>query len=71
MCMLQTQAPAIIFSHRFRFDAFSTDRTNTICMRIRFHPLSRAFSNQRVFSENAELISGEETNKEYIICESL
>ena len=34
--MLQTHAPAILFSHRFRFEAFSTVCTNTLCMRILF-----------------------------------
>ena len=44
-----------IFSHRFHFDAFSTD--NTISMRFHFdHSLSRAFSNRRVFDENAQSI---------------
>ena len=42
-----------IFSHRFHFDAFSTD--NAICMRFHFdHLLSRAFSNRCVFDENAQ-----------------
>ena len=44
-----------IFSHRFHFDAFSTD--NTISMRFHFdHSLSRAFSNRCVFDENAQNI---------------
>ena len=35
-----------IWRHRFHFDAFSTVRIDTICMRFRFDLLSRAFSNQ-------------------------
>ena len=31
--------------------------TDTICMRFRFDPLSRAFSNRCVFNENAQRIS--------------
>ena len=46
-----------IFSHRFLFAVFSTVYTNQICMRSRFDPLSRAFSNQCVFDENAQRIS--------------
>ena len=39
-----------IFGHLFHFDAFSTCYADTICMRFRFDPLSRAFSK---FIENA------------------
>ena len=45
-----------IWRHRFHFDAFSTVRTDTICMRFRFDLLSRAFSNRCVFDENAQRI---------------
>ena len=40
-----------IFVRRFCFDAFSTVHTNRICVRFRFDPLSRAFSNRYVFDE--------------------
>ena len=44
-----------IFSHGFRFDAFSTD--NTICMHFSFdHLLSRAFLNRCLFDENPQSI---------------
>ena len=44
--------PRNIFGHRFHFDAFSIVHINTICMRFRFDPLSRAFSNYCVLDEN-------------------
>ena len=50
MRMLQTHV-----GRRFHFDAFSTVHDNTICMRFRFDPLSRAFSNR--CDENAQRIS--------------
>ena len=40
----------------FHFDAFSTVRTDTICMRFRFDPISRVFSNRCVFDENPQRI---------------
>ena len=49
-----------IFGHRFHFYAFSTffDGWQLYDMsRIRFDPLSREFSNRRVFDENAQRIS--------------
>ena len=52
MSMLKTHAPAI-FSV---IDAFSTVHTNKICMRLRFDPLSRAFSNRCVFDQNSQRI---------------
>ena len=52
MSMLKTHAPAI-FSV---IDAFSTVHTNKICMRLRFDPLSRAFSNRCVFDQNPQRI---------------
>jgi len=48
---------------RFRPSALTTVRTNTICMGILFDPLSRPLSNRRVFNENAQRISGEDTTK--------
>ena len=39
-----------IFDNCFHYDAFSSVHTNTICMRFRFDPLSRAFSNRCVIS---------------------
>ena len=59
--MLQTQLIACdIFGHRFHFDALSTffdgsHLHDMLC--IRFDPLSREFSNRRVFDENARRIS--------------
>ena len=49
-----------IFGHRFHFDAFLTffdgsHLHDMLC--IRFDPLSREFSNRRVFDENARRIS--------------
>ena len=52
MSMLKTHAPAI-FSV---IDTFSTVHTNKICMRLRFDPLSRAFSNRCVFDQNPQRI---------------
>jgi len=52
MSMLKTHAPAI-FSV---IDAFSTVHTNKIYMRLRFDPLSRAFSNRCVFDQNPQRI---------------
>ena len=46
-----------IFGNRFYFDGFSTVHTNTICMRFRFDPLSRTFSNGCVFHGNGQRIS--------------
>ena len=43
-----------IFGHRFLFDVFSTVHNNTICMRFRFDPLSKAFLNRCVFDENGQ-----------------
>ena len=53
MRMLNTRA-GDIFGHRLHFDAFSTIHTETIDMRSRFDPLSRAFSNRCVSDENAQ-----------------
>ena len=57
----KTHAPVVFFGHRFYFDAFltvkSTFQTKMICMRFRFDPLSRAFSNRCVSDENAQPIS--------------
>ena len=36
-----------------RFSTVSTVHINTICIRFRLHPLSRAFANRCVFDENA------------------
>ena len=41
----------------YRFDAFSCLHQYNTCVRFRFDPLSRAFSNRCVFDENAECIS--------------
>ena len=49
-----------IFGHRFHFDVFLTffDRSHLHDMsRIRFDPLSREFSNRRVFDDEAQRIS--------------
>ena len=46
-----------IFGHRVHFDAFSVVHTDTICMRFRFNPLSKAFPNRCGFDENAQHIS--------------
>ena len=61
--MLQTHAPAIFLAivfivKRFRppFRQSSTVHTKTRCMRFRFDPLSRAYSNRCVFDENAQPI---------------
>ena len=40
----------------YHFHAFLSVHTNTICMRFRFDPLSRAFSNRCVFDENAQRV---------------
>ena len=56
MHMLQTHAPAILPVIVFILMLFPPS-TNTICMRFRFDPLSRAFSNRCVFNENAQRIS--------------
>ena len=45
------------FQSSFSFCCVSTVYTNQICMRSRFDPLSRAFSNQCVFDENAQRIT--------------
>ena len=55
-----------IFGNRFHFDGFSTVHTNTICMRFRFDPLSRAFSNGCVFDGNGQRISVDGRHK-YIL----
>ena len=47
----------------YRFDAFSTVHTNTICMCFCFDPLSRTFSNLCVIYENAQCISVDERSK--------
>ena len=52
--MLQTHAPAIRLVIVFILDAFSTFHTNTMSVRFRFDPLSRAFSNWSVFDENPQ-----------------
>ena len=60
MRMLQTHALtifAVIVFILMSFRRFSTVRTDTICMRFRFDPLSRAFSNRCVFDENAQCVS--------------
>ena len=54
--MLQKHAPAI-FSVIVFFLLCFRPYTNQICMRSRFDPLSRAFSNRCVFDENAQRIS--------------
>ena len=51
MRMLRTHAPAI-FSVIVFF--LSTVDTYMICLRFRFDPLTRAFSNRYVFDENAQ-----------------
>ena len=60
----KTHAPVIFFGHRFYFDAFltviSTVQSKMICMRFRFDPLSRAFSNRYVSDEKAQRISVDE-----------
>ena len=53
MRMLNTRAGGII-GDRLHFDAFSTIHTETIDMRSRFDPLSRAFSNRCVSDENVQ-----------------
>ena len=58
--MLQTHALAMFSVTVFvlmRFRPFLTVRTNTICMRFRFDPLSRAFSDRCLFDENTPRIS--------------
>ena len=40
-----------IFSHCFRFNAFSTVHTNTICIRFRVDPLLITFSNRCIFAQ--------------------
>ena len=52
MSMLKTHAPAIFSVN----DTFSTVHTNKIRMRLRFDPLSRAFSNRCVFDQNPQRI---------------
>ena len=52
MSMLKTHAP-VIFSVN---DTFSTVHTNKIRIRLRFDPLSRAFSNRCVFDQNPQRI---------------
>ena len=54
--MLQTHAPKILSVIVFILMLFRPS-TNTICMRFRFDPLSKAFSNRCVFDENAQRIS--------------
>ena len=67
MRMLQTHAPAIflifVIIVFILFFAFSTVHANTVSMRFRFDPLSRAFSNRCVFDENALRISVDERLK--------
>ena len=53
MRMLNTRA-GDIFGHRLHFDAFSTIHTETIDMRSRFDPLSRAFLTRYISDENAQ-----------------
>ena len=57
--MLQTHAPAMISV--IVFDMFYRRSTliMTTCMRFRFDPLSRAFSNRCVFDGNAQCISAD------------
>ena len=60
MRMLQTHALTIFSVIVFilmSFRRFSTVRTDTICMRFRFDPLSGVFSNRCVFDEKAQRIS--------------
>ena len=52
MSMLKTHAPAIFSVN----DTFSTVHTNKIRIRLRFDPLSRAFSNRCVFDQNPQRI---------------
>ena len=62
MRMLNTRA-GDIFGHRIHFDAFWSIHTETIDMRSRFDPLSRAFSNRCVSDENAQRNSVERRPK--------
>ena len=62
MGILQTRA-CDIFGHRFHFAAFSTVHPNTICMRFRFDPLSRALQ-----IENAQRMSVEGRPKHIEMC---
>ena len=57
-----------IFGLCFYVDAFSTVHNNRICMRFRFDPLSRAFSNRRVFNENAKRIGVDGRPKRIEMC---
>ena len=67
MRMLQTHAPVIFYNPRDTYDViffllmlsrpFSTVHTNTIWTRVRFGPLSRAFSNWCASDENTQRIS--------------
>jgi len=61
----------VCYAHgrRFHFDAFSTVHTNqTICARIRFHPLSIAFSKRCVFDENAQRTNVDRRHKRIEMC---
>ena len=44
----------MLLTHAVCDGLFSTVHTNTICMRFRLKPLSRAFSNRCAFAENAQ-----------------
>ena len=56
MHMLQTHAPVILSDIAFILMLFRPS-TNTIRMRFRFDPLSRAFSSLCIFDENAQRVS--------------
>ena len=58
MSMLKTHAPAIFSVN----DTFSTVHTNKIRIRLRFDPLSRAFSNRCVFDQNPQRIGASAQN---------
>ena len=55
--MLHTYAPAIFLVIVFILIRFSTVDTNTMCLRFRSDPLSRAFINRCVFGESTQRIS--------------
>ena len=63
VCYKHTRLRYLWSSFSFCFVAFSTVHANTICMRFRFDPLSRVFSNRCVFDENALRISVDERLK--------
>ena len=55
--MLHTYAPAIFLVIVFILIRFSTVDTNTMCLRFRSDPLSRAFIKRCVFGESTQRIS--------------